>query len=86
MATIIMADGNTKQRDSITFQECQEIVGGCVEPVYLEDQVVLVNEDGLMLRLPPNENATIIAHQPIVGNAVVMDLVEASKVLDQGSC
>ena len=93
MATILRPDGTSEQRDHITFEECRRIVagenqkdGGHVVPIYLEDHVMLVNEDGNPLGLPPNKNATLFAHQPIVGDVVMLDLVEASKVLDQGSC
>jgi flagellar basal body rod protein FlgF len=41
----------------------QEKVGGYFAPIYLPNkQVMLVNEEGMIHRLPPNRNASMIAH------------------------
>lgn len=44
-----------------TLKQLQDAVGGYIEPVYLPDLnpegiVLLVNEEGLLQGLPPNEN------------------------------
>lgn len=56
-----------------TLEEAQAIVGGYVEMVMLpEGDQMLVNEDGLMLKLPLNTVASMIAGRPIVGDVVVL--------------
>jgi len=58
-----------------TLQQAHEIVGGLVEMVHSPsnpDVQVLVNEEGLLLDLPWNEEATKYAQTGIVGNAIVL--------------
>ena len=58
-----------------TLKQAQEIVGGLVEMVHSPnnpDVQVLVNEEGLLLDLPWNEEATKYAQTGIVGNAIVL--------------
>jgi hypothetical protein len=86
MATILKTDGTSEQRDHISFKECQEAVGGYVEPVYLEDKTILANEEGLVHQLPMNHAATVLAGRPLVGDVVVLDLSETELVLDKGGC
>jgi len=51
-------------------------VGGLVEvvrlPVEGEDEVMLVNEEGLLQGLPLNLTASMMSGGPIVGNVVVL--------------
>ena len=56
-----------------TLEELQELVGGYIEVVYIKngDQLI-VDEDGLMRQKFPNEDASILAGKPIVGNAVLL--------------
>ena len=72
----------TQPNNGSTFEleEMQEIVGGYIEIVRLNDgRVIIVNEDGLSLNLPVNIEATNILRrdhsttQYIVGNAIVCD-------------
>lgn len=61
------------------LEEMQRMVGGIIEIVYFEDNTVMViNEEGKLLGLPLNMDATVIfrAHYPdsndyIVGDALV---------------
>tara|TARA_R110002167_G_scaffold3476_1_gene16982 strand:- start:2348 stop:2581 length:234 start_codon:yes stop_codon:yes gene_type:complete len=58
-----------------TLKQAQEIVGGIVEMVHSPsdpDIQVLVNEEGLLLNLPWNKEATRYAETGIVGNAIVL--------------
>jgi hypothetical protein len=58
-----------------TLQEAQEIVGGYVEMVRSptqRDWQVLVNEEGLLLNLPFNSEATELCGTGIVGPAIVL--------------
>lgn len=56
-----------------SLAEAQEIVGGFVEMVYLRGgSQMLVNEDGRMLELEPNPDASLLAGQMIRGPALVL--------------
>ena len=55
-----------------TLQEAQAFVGGTVELLMIDDTQMLINEDGLGLRLPINEAATTYYGRPIVGPAMVL--------------
>ena len=62
------------------LEELQEVVGGYIEIVRLNDgRIIIVNEDGLSLNLPVNIEATNILRRDhstteyIVGNAIVCD-------------
>ena len=53
----------------------QAAVGGYIEAVAVpghDSLVLLVNEDGLLRKLPPNPQASAVALHPIVGDAVLM--------------
>ena len=72
----------TQPNNGSTFEleELQEVVGGYIEIVRLNDgQIIIVNEDGLSLNLPVNIEATNILRRDhstteyIVGNAIVCD-------------
>jgi hypothetical protein len=85
---ILRPDGSTvplaytPPRDEESFEEMQEslralqeAVGGYIETVPIpqdNDLILLVNEDGLRLGLPPNAQASTLARQPIVGAAVLI--------------
>ena len=65
-----------------TLEEAQKIVGGLVEMITLprnsdkpmnQDIQVLVNEEGLLLNLPFNKEATIRFGTGIVGPAIVLE-------------
>ena len=56
------------------LEDCQKVVGGFVEMVYLEDgRQMLVNEEGLLKELPYNPIASQLAGHTIVGNAIVLE-------------
>lgn len=58
-----------------TLEEAQAIVGGYVEmvvPSYNPHLQLLVNEEGLLMRLPVNMEATCLAGRMIVGKAIVL--------------
>lgn len=72
----------TQPKNGSTFEleELQEVVGGYIEVVRLNDgRIIIVNEEGLNLNLPVNIEATNILRrdhsttQYIVGNAIVCD-------------
>jgi hypothetical protein len=56
------------------FHKLQTFVGGMVTFVNLPHRKVLVvNEEGLLKRMPPNMEASVLAGQLIVGTAVLCD-------------
>ena len=84
LSTIIKTDGtrhNIKPKNKTDFQldELQEIVEGYIEIVPLsKTQIMVVNEEGHMLKKPYNHLATLTAYMSgirdiIVGNVLVCD-------------
>lgn len=55
-----------------SLEEAQEAVGGFVEMIPVQHGQLLVNEEGLIMSLPPNPTASQIAGRPIVGNAMLL--------------
>lgn len=76
----VHADGSTEEvypnGSKWTLVELQAKVGGFIEPVaktyLLAGQVMLVNEEGMLNRLPENWYASMLAGRPIVGDAIVI--------------
>ena len=61
------------KNDEPTLEDAQAFVEGWVEPVWLSNgDLLLINEEGVMRGLPVNEIASVIARQPILGNAMVI--------------
>ena len=59
----------------------QELVGGYIEFVYTEKQLVLiVNEEGLIMSLPVNQMASEVADQVIVGDVIEVPELEFQKL------
>ena len=56
-----------------TLEEAQSIVGGTVQMLTVsEERQLLFNEEGRILRLRPNPTASLLADQPIVGDALLL--------------
>ena len=54
-----------------SLKQMQDAVGGYIELVRLaDDDVMIVNEEGLIFGLPVNEHASKLAGQTIVGNVL----------------
>jgi len=61
----------TDKKVKISLSDAQATVGGLVQVVRCPDGTkLLVNEEGLLYRLPFNQEATELAGQPIVGNVI----------------
>ena len=61
------------KKDEPTLEDAQAFVEGWVEPVWLSNgDLLLINEESVMRGLPVNEIASVIARQPILGNAIVI--------------
>lgn len=76
MARIIRTNGNSEQLNDNSLTAWQDAVGGYVEPVYGTDFVMLVNEEGLLIGLPVNVEASRIANRVLVGDAIHFTLKE----------
>ena len=89
-ATHLKAHGSKVQvtpKNNVTFtlEELQAFVGGYIEFVHLPHNMVLVaNEEGLLMGLPPNLEATKIAqgYTMIAGHIVGDCLLTPKKFLD----
>ena len=70
MATILYADGRQEERqpeNGIHFRlnELQAIIGGLIELVSTrEGQIMVINEEGKLIGLPRNEQATSLIDYP----------------------
>ena len=83
MAMILAADGNNHLDGTTvgtTLTDLQKAVGGYIELVYLpnSDKLLVVDEEGLMKDYPINQEASLLARQPIVGDVVVANRDEIS--------
>jgi len=72
-ALLVKADGKVKgilpkNGKKFSLPEAQKLVGGYVEMNSVGQYRVLMNEDGLMVGLPPNRKASRIFGQPLVGD------------------
>lgn len=77
-AYLIGVDGNVtpvlpdNTKRGFTLHEAQELIGGYVQVVYLDDgRLLIVDEEGLLKRLPVNHMAQQKVGYPIVGPALV---------------
>jgi hypothetical protein len=81
MAKIIKFDGETievkpENGTDFSLEELQEIVGGYIEtvPTYKRGEILVVNEEGKLLGLPFNREATVLAriyNDYIAGDALL---------------
>jgi len=58
------------KKEKISLDEAQKIVGGYVQLLSLPNGKLLVDEEGLLKNLPINAEASMLANQRIVGNAI----------------
>ena len=77
MSYIITAQGDTRPYlpavgEQYTLEELQAAVGGYIEIVHLDaDRVMVLNEEGIRLRLGVNAGATDLCGQAILGDVLV---------------
>ncbi len=77
MATLIKASGQrVDDYPSDTLTQMQQAVGGYIEPVYTNNKVVIVNEEGLLKDLPLNIEVSAMVGKMIVGDAIVFTTKE----------
>jgi hypothetical protein len=80
-AKIICSDGKEitikpKNGKDFKLKEMQEIVGGLIEIIHLDNnQIMVINEEGKLENLPFNQKATNIVNNSdiIVGDVLVCD-------------
>lgn len=72
MASLLKTDGEiVSDVDISSLEKMQDLVGGYIQIVYLDDRKVLVvNEEGLLDKLPYNDNASELYGHPLVGNVI----------------
>lgn len=80
MATIYYANGDIEEIDGtgrgkqVTLPQAQQIVGGWIQAIWIanDQKQMVVNEDGISLKLKPNGYASRLAGQQILGDALVV--------------
>jgi hypothetical protein len=78
MGTWIKSDGTMipvvpEKGTKFSLAECQKMVGGWVERLQLPERaVMLVNEEGIPMKLPGNHEASRIAGRPLYGDVVLL--------------
>lgn len=77
MPTLYKTNGDKvaiKRRRAFSVAELQEYVGGYFELIPIGDNYLVVNDEGFLMNLPLNENASKITAQlgwlPVVGDAL----------------
>lgn len=79
MARLFGTDGSCEDVGVLRdLEHARELVGGYVELIRgKNDALLLVDDEGKLKRLPPNENAWQIFQVAVVGPAVVLTREEA---------
>lgn len=79
MATLYRANGEIEEIDgeganrTVTLGQCQALVGGIIATVPVGTwRELVVHDEGLLIGLPPNPNATKLAGGTIVGDALLV--------------
>ena len=71
-----------RNKTYFSLEELQEAVDGYIEVLYLQNnRLLILNEEGKLIGLPPNFRATEIAQENgiddyVVGNALIIDKSE----------
>lgn len=81
MATLIKSNGkeqeiSPKKGKSFKLKELQNLVGGYIETISVStNQLMVINEEGKLRKLPFNQKATEIALENSVIDAIVGDVL-----------
>ena len=86
--TIYKSNGKIEDKSfskkNITLKEMQEVVGGYIEFLYLKDNLVMVvNEEGKIVGLPYNLNATQLVQENNIQDIIVGDVLVINRNLIQ---
>lgn len=78
MARLIKSSGEILPNvDISSLKKMQDLVQGYIEIVYMKNgRLLIVNEEGLLMNLPPNKQASDIYGHRIVGDAIDCDVSE----------
>ncbi len=78
MGVLLRSNGIREDNiDMDGLQRKQELVGGYIELVHLnEGRVLIVNEEGLLNKLPLNIEASGLCGGPIVGDVILCNINE----------
>ena len=78
MGVLLRSNGIREDNiDMDGLQRKQELVGGYIELVHLnEGRVLIVNEEGLLNKLPLNTEASGLCGGPIVGDVILCNINE----------
>lgn len=79
MATLYRANGEVEEIDgeganrTVTLEQCQALIGGCIDCVRAgKSRALVVHDEGLLIGLPMNPNASKLAGKIIVGDALLV--------------
>ena len=86
--TVYKSNGKIEDKSfskkNITLKEMQEVVGGYIEFLYLKDNLVMVvNEEGKIVGLPYNLNATQLVQENNIQDIIVGDVLVINRNLIQ---
>lgn len=83
MAEYMKTDGTVEIIQVKNFAHAQKLVGGLVEIVhsYTGKGKILVNEEGMILSLPLNTTATVLAMQPLYGDVLRLSDAEYARIM-----
>ena len=81
MATIIKVDGTREElTGNLDLQTLQKAVGGYIQIIPTDDDKVMVlNEEGKLMGLPVNEEATMMTRGVLFNDIIVGDVVVAER-------
>ena len=68
--------GKASPLNTVDWDDARAFIGGWAEVVNLSRKTwLMVDEEGLLKRVPPNPTASALARRPIVGNAILIESV-----------
>ena len=84
--TIYKSNGEVQERtfskENISLREMQEVVGGYIEFLYLKNNLVMiVNEEGKIIGLPFNANASQLLKDNNINDVIVGDVLVVNQNL-----
>lgn len=79
MARLLKSNGEILPNvDISSLKKMQDLVQGYIEFIYVKDKILIVNEEGLLDQLPPNNEASRIYGNPLVGDVIECGIKEVN--------
>lgn len=76
MIEILPTKKGVSPLDTVDWDDARAFIGGWAEVVNLSRKAwLMVDEEGLLKRVPLNRKASVLAQRPIVGNAILIESV-----------